>query len=183
MTRRDEAEKEAFLREDFKDSLQWLFVGAIAWKATHSKYFCPHLKVLSMYTGLELSRGLYEFFFAKATRTDDARALEFAPSWDVSDTTAIYKKYMGPRAPMNKRISHLVWGRSGHSGGAQIDESDHLKNQVLNCGSDLLAITKKFIRLVTPDSCRAAAQFALEKALAEAHSTATGYGVVSPFEA
>jgi hypothetical protein len=175
-------EKVAFLRADFYDTLRWMLVGAVTWKAAPTWKAFPHLIVVGMYTALERSRTLYEFFYAGNGRNDDARAEQFASVWNSADQSALYKKYMGPRKPVNKRISHLVWKRSAHSGGTLADGSDQLNKQVLPCARDLLAITKKFIALITPGLIRDAAQFALDKALEEARSTAEKYRIDNPFE-
>jgi hypothetical protein len=179
---RSVAEKEDFLREDFFDTLRWMLIGAITWKAARTKPCCPNLDVVGMYTALERSRTLYEFFYTVPKYDDDARASQFASGWDFEQQSNQYKKYMSPRSPVNKRISHLVWGRSGHSGGTLEDESDDLKNQVLPCAYDLIQITHKFIALVTPDSLQAVAQFALDEARKEARGAAKEYGIENPFD-
>jgi hypothetical protein len=179
---RSDADKGEFLHKDFSDTLRWMLIGAITWKAAPTKACCPNLDVVGMYTALERSRTLYEFFYTAPKRDDDARAFEFAPSWDVERQSNQYKTYMRPQSPVNKRISHLVWGRSGHSGGTLDDESDALKNQVLPCARDLIRITTEFIALVRPDSLQAVAQSALDDARKEAHNAAKKFGIDNPFE-
>jgi hypothetical protein len=177
---RTDAEKEIFLRKDFMDTLRWLFVAVIAWKAAPKRNCCPHLVVMAMYTALERSRTLYEFFYRDG-KGDDARAREFVTDWKFDEQSESYKKYMGPGSPINKRVSHLVWERDKRSGGVLEDESDHLKNQVLPCALDLLHITEEFIALVTPESVRAAANAALHDARAVAILMAKEYSVDNPF--
>jgi hypothetical protein len=180
---RSDADQETFLRADFCDTLRWMLVGAITWKAAPTKECCPNLDVVGMYTSLLQSRNLYEFYYDENPHfDDDARASEFASSWDMKDTSPLYKKYMGPGMPVNNRISHLVWERSKHSGGTLVDECDHLKKQVLPCAHDLIEITNKFIPLVTPESVRAAATFALDEARKQACLTAKKYGIDDPFD-
>jgi hypothetical protein len=182
--RRDTAKEEAFLSKGFKDTLRWLFVAAIAWQAAPKRNRCPHLKVMAMYTALERSGTLYEFFYTTGRYEEDARALNFVGDWPFdkqSDSYLRYEKYMGYESPINKRISHLVWERDNHSGGVLEDKSDHLKNQVLPCALDLMPITEQFITRVTPEPVRNAARCALQDALAEASSMAKEYGVDDRF--
>ena len=110
-------EQQAFLRDDLHDSLRWLFVDAIAWKASQKRPEpCGNQNVLGMYTSLVQARALYDFFY-KRGRGDDAQAWHFAPSWnDDGGGNSLYQRYMARESPANKRVFHLVYNRSEHAG-------------------------------------------------------------------
>ena len=172
--------KEVFLREDLYDALRWLFVGAVTWEAMRQR---PNLctanqDAISMLASLTQARALYEFFFASPQKGDDARACDFAPNWNLNPSS-LYKTYMGKGKPANKRVSHLVYNRSAHSGGFVVNESDHLKNQVLNFTKELRDIAGQLAQQADP-SFALQIRCALDKALGEAQQTADHYGITNP---
>ncbi len=77
-----------------------------------------------------------------AHKPDDARAGHFAPKWQPK--SALYLKYMASEKPANKRMFHLVYGRSLHAGGAGHDGPDHVKNQVVEVARDLPRLMRAF---------------------------------------
>jgi hypothetical protein len=171
--------KRDFLDKDLYDALRWLFVGAVAWEAARTlQDRCGRLSVLGMLTSFVQARALYEFFYSSGKR-DDARARDFSPSWDQSAKSDLYLKYMASEKPANKRVFHLVYGRSKHPGGTGEDSSDHLKNQVVNFARDLRKLTEIFIESVEPN-LRVSVQSALQKALKEAEENANHYGISNP---
>jgi hypothetical protein len=112
------------LEFDFFNSLRWLFVNAVVWHASAND------KLATMYTCFVEARALYEFYFSKHTsQPDDARAKHFAKSWSEPESV-LYLKYMSSHAPAQKRLFHLVYGRSQpqNAGGSGQEGSDHLKN-------------------------------------------------------
>jgi len=171
----------SFLDDDLYDALRWLFVGAVTWESMRQK---PELRTanqdaLSMLASLTQARALYEFFFGQEKqKPDDARAFEFAPSWSRSPTF-LYTAYMGTGKSANKRISHLVYNRSTHSGGSAVDGSDDLKNQVLNFAKEIRDLTRQLSREADP-SFSSRIRVALENALGEAQQTADHYGITNP---
>ncbi len=169
-------EKREFLEKDLYDALRWAFVGAITWLATEGQ---PE-RVLGMNTNFVQARALYEFFYTKGNKPDDARALDFAPSW-TEPRSPLYLKYMNNQTPANKRVFHLVYGRSGaaNAGGAGHNGPDHLKNQVIEFAKDLRRLTEEFIKCVEPQF-RDIARTALDKALIEANKTADYYRIPNP---
>ncbi len=172
----DKSVQKDFLEKDLYDALRWLLVGAVAWKAAPTepdRY--GHQCVLAMLTTFVQARALYEFFYATG-KGDDARAAHFAYGWN-EPKSAFYSNYMNASMPANKRVFHLVYDRGQHSGGMG---SRQLKEQVLNFASDLLNLTERFIQRVEPDF-RNSAQYALDRALAEAQSAADYYGIGNPF--
>lgn len=176
-------EKNDFLENDFYDSLRWLFVGAVTWKAMQQRPdLCTANQIVtSMLASLTQARALYEFFFAdpRARKPDDARACDFAHLKWNPPPSFLYTTYMGTGKPTNKRISHLVYNRSAQSGGSSANEADHLKNQVLNFSIELRDLTKELTRQADP-AFSTGIQNALEKALAEAQLTANHYGITNP---
>jgi len=171
--------KKKFLDDDLYDALRWLFEGAVAWQAASTlpeRY--RHQRVLGMYTSLVQARALYEFFYSCSKKADDARAIDFAPSWNES-TSTLYTTYMASGKPSNKRVFHLVYDRSARSGGTGHDGPDHLKNQVLEFAKDLCRVTHVFAGCVKPEF-RDNVQAALQKALSEAESAAQFYGIANP---
>ena len=119
-------EKNEFLRKDLHDALMWLFVGAVVWQAADplkkNPKRCPHQRALGLYMNIVQARALYEFYCQKKRdKEDDARARDFAPSWKRPENKPYYSKYMDGdgKAPASKRVFHLVYGRSKHSGRAR----------------------------------------------------------------
>ncbi len=177
----DEATKKAFLTEDLYDALRWLFVSAVTWGASRDQpHRCGNQDVLAMFTSLAQARALYEFFYSNGRQHDDARARDFTPDpvWRPSETS-LYRTYMSAHKPANKRVFHLVYNRSVHSGGFGQDGADHLKNQVLEFAKDLRSLMEQFMNsadTVFRDSIRQA----LDNALREAKLTADLHGVPDP---
>jgi hypothetical protein len=175
-------EKNRFLKEDLYDALRWLFVGTVAWHAAKVQPDrCPHQMVLGMYTNLVQARALYEFFYSAGNR-DDARAVDFAPTWrPVARRRAsrLYSDYMVGGKPANKRVFHLVYNRSAHAGGPGHEGDDHINKKVLEFAQDLRGLTKEFVKCVEPHF-RVIVQSALDRALQEAKSVADGYGIANP---
>lgn len=172
----------SFLDDDLYDALRWLFVSAVTWEAMRQK---PELctanqNVISMLASLTQARALYEFFFASQgkRKPDDARAFDFAPNWSRMPSS-LYTTYMGNGKSTNKRVSHLVYNRSAHSGGSAVNESDHLKNQVLNFAKEIRDLTEQLTRQADP-SFAPHIRCALDKALGEAQQTADHYGITNP---
>lgn len=176
----DNLTKEAFLREDLYDGLRWLFVGAVTWEAMRQRpdLCTANQDAISMLASLTQARALYEFFFASQQKGDDARARDFAPQWNLNPSS-LYTTYMGKGKPTNKRVSHLVYNRSAHSGGSAVNESDHLKNQVLNFAKGIRDITEQLAQQADPSSVPHI-RCALNKALGEAQQTADHYGITNP---
>jgi hypothetical protein len=169
------SEQKEFLELHFFNSLRWLFVNAAVWHASAND------KLTTMYTCFVEARALYEFYFSKhAPQPDDARAKHFANSWTEPESS-LYLKYMASHAPAQKRLFHLVYGRSlpQNAGGTGHEGSDHLKNQVLDISKDLRRITENFVAAVHPDF-RDLVQAALDKAVGEAESKARYYGISNP---
>jgi hypothetical protein len=172
-----EAEKTEFLEKDLYDALRWMFVSAVTW--WHATDGQPE-RALAMNTNIVQARALYEFYFAAGSETDDARADDFAPSW-AEAKSPLYLKYMRRGTPANKRIFHLVYGRSiaANAGGPGHDGPDHLKNQVLEFAKDLRRITENFIACVEP-KFHAIVRTTLDKALDEANKTANHCRISNP---
>jgi hypothetical protein len=172
-------ERKEFLEKDFYDSLRWLFVSAVIWHASEGRTGPGRL--LGMYTNFVEARALYEFYCTRARKRDDARAHHFSSSW-TEPTTKLYLKYMGNQTPAQKRVFHLVYGRSteANAGAAGREHPDHLKNQVLNLTRDLLALTTRFVKQIKEPEFRAMAQKALEDALIEAKKTAKEHDIPNP---
>jgi hypothetical protein len=82
-------------------------------------------------------------------------------------------------SPVQKRAFHLVYGRSGCSGGSAPDESDHLKNQVLELATDLVRLTRDFVGMLS-GSNHDLASAALQRALGEADQLAKEYRIPNP---
>jgi hypothetical protein len=130
-----------------------------------------------MYTNFVQARALYEFFYSSGSR-DDARAVDFAPAWKPR-TNSLHAKYMAAGKPANKRVFHLVYGRSAHAGGPGHEGDDHINKKVLEFAKDLRQLTEEFVKCVQPHF-QAIVQSALDSALQEAKSTADGYSVTNP---
>jgi len=172
-------EKKEFLKSDFYDALRWLFEGAVTWRAiTTDPKRWRHQKVQGMYTSLVQARALYEFFY-KTPKGDDASARHFVSSW-TPIKTAPYKNYMARGQPAQKRVFHLVYGRSKHSGGTGHDGPDHLNEQVLSFALDLRQLIEEFARLADPQF-QVLIEGALNEALAEANDAVRFYGIANPF--
>lgn len=93
MTAYDIPTKEKFLKEDFYNSLRWLFEGAIAWKANFDEpQRTRHQGVLGLFTSLVQARALYEFFYGSAGG-DNARFSDFVGRWKPTQTD-LYANYM-----------------------------------------------------------------------------------------
>jgi len=176
-----EAEKVSFLDEDFCDCLRWLVVAAHAWDAPRHRI--AHQNVLAMMTAFIQARALYEFYRPGSDGDDDARAEHFCPTGAVVstllDSHPELKRYLGHRQAANKRLFHPVYGRSGHSGGSQPDESDHLKNQVRLVAESMVAVTRSFADLAKSDY-KQRIEDALTKALDDGCRAAREYGLDTP---
>ena len=170
-------DKREFLEKDLYDALRWTFVSAVAWHAGDGR---PE-RVLGMNTNFVQTRALYEFYFTRGSEPDDARASHFCQAWTKPESP-LYLKYMRRGTPANKRVFHLVYGRSSaaNAGGPGHDGSDHLKNQVLAFAKDLRRITERFIECVEPQF-HSIVRATLDKALVEAEKTANFYGIPNPF--
>jgi hypothetical protein len=175
-------EKQAFLKDDLRDSLRWLFVGAIAWEASQRRpELCGNQNVLGMYTSLVQARSLYDFFYKRGRRHDDAEARHFAPSWtDDGHNNTVYQRYVARESPANKRVFHLVYNRSEHAGGPGHDGPDHLNKQVIEFANNLRGVTAVFIESVE-EVFRENAQSALWEAIKDAERAAEKYGIALPF--
>lgn len=170
--------KASFLEQDLYDALRWMVVGAVTWTAPDCRAH-PHLKVLSMNTVFVQARALYDFYFGKGIRVDDARASHFVASWADSPSAEL-SDFLGTGRPANKRVFHLVYDRQAHSGGSSNDESDHLKNQVLNLATRLLDTTCDFVARLD-DGLRPSGQLAVRQALRDARACARVYSILDPF--
>jgi hypothetical protein len=136
-----------FLRADLKDALKWLFVGAIVWQAAKEKKqeCCSNQDALGMFTSFMQARSLYEFYYGPPEgKDDDARAEQFART-SFNPKSSLGARYMykeGEELPVNKRLFHMVYGRSEH---------DEINDQVLSIAQDLQRITKEFAEHATPE--------------------------------
>jgi hypothetical protein len=177
VTTQDIPTREKFLKEDFYNSLRWLFEGAIAWEASFGKpERIRHQRVLGMFASLVQARALYEFFYS-TSGSDDARASHFATNWEP-DETELYAKYMAQRMPANKRIFHLVYNRSIHAGGRD-EEKERLEDKVLLIAIDLHQLCEQFAANADSDF-RNNVRYALDKALGEAKKAVEQYGIANP---
>ena len=187
-----DAHRRQSLEDDLYNALCYLFEGAIAWDAwkrttekaagekPSSTVILRHQGVLGMYTAFMEARALYEFFHKHGRRGhDDARADDFASEWKANQTD-VYKNYMAAEKPANKRMFHLVYGRSEHSGGTGTEGIDHLKEQVLNVAKDLRDLTDEFNKHIDDSGFREVAETALRKALDEAQKAADHYRIANP---
>ena len=177
--------RKKFLEDDFSDALKHLFVGAVIWKAAENTELCPFQRGLGMFTSLVQARSLYEFYHSDRRKRDDARAEDFALGWTAKwagKESDLYKNYMAPWKPTNKRIIHLVYFRSKHSGGpvGEHDGPEHIKNKVLEFAKDLIGLTKDFINSVELDY-RDSATHGLEKARKGADEAAGDCKIDNPF--
>ena len=189
-TQPTEDDKREFLKEDLRETLKELVVGAVMWQAAKTAdktERCPHQAAVGMFTAYVQARALYEFFYKKrgSNDDDDARASDFTKTgkeWAPSKV-GLLDDYLGEWKPANKRIFHLVYWRSKHSGGTGNDggESD-LNNQVLKVTCGILKVTGEFVKNIHEDfddDVRSAWSFASE----EARKRAKDYGILNPLEA
>jgi hypothetical protein len=181
-----------FLKKDLADALKALFVAAVVWTAaaeaerTHKKENCPFVKGIAASANFVQARALYDFYNPKKSRKprgvpgETACADHFAQNWTEKDFQSyLYDRYLDDQKPANKRVFHLAYERSDFSGGKELDESDHLKNQPLGFAKDLHDITKHFITRVE-ERFRDAAKTALEDAIKAANQAAAGCGIPNP---
>ncbi len=181
-------EQKEFLEKDLFDSLRWLFVNAVVWHVFDIRPESENKPELlpAMYASFVQARALYEFYFSEQdNKRDDARARHFFTdpnSW--TDKNDLYDKYMGPQTPAQKRVFHLVYGRSkeANAGGPGDDDRSHLKYQVLNLAKDLRRITENFANSAEPQF-QILIRTALDGALAEAQATATRCAIPNPITA
>jgi hypothetical protein len=175
-------ERIKFLENDLADALKGLFVGAVIWKAADTSEICPFQKGIGMFASFLQARALYEFYHSKGSgKDDDARAKDFAPAWDVAQQSDLYKQYMAPGRPANKRLFHLVYFRSEHSGGpiGEHDGPEHLKNRVLDFAKDLIRLTEDFINSVEPQF-HESAERALQTGRTGGNEAAKACGIANP---
>jgi hypothetical protein len=184
-----------FLVDDLSHALKELLVAAIVWKATDKKEgesaLCPFQRDIAMYASFVQARALYDFYSSKKKRIpkkgeeqDDARASDFVPKGEwikLESESELYRNYMDNNKPANKRVFHLVIGRSGHAGGPINDETKHIKNQVLAFAKELLKFTQEFRNCVEPDF-QASVDCALRKALKASDEAAEGCKIPNPFK-
>ena len=165
--------KEDFLRDDFLDSLKWLFVGAVTWHAHPLKKDKDYLRAQGMFTSLVQARSLYEFFNncdnSSSVSGGTVRAQHFVPSWTKpNDPKRLYTKYMAYGKPANRRVFHLVYGRANPGGGSMGGGSDELNQQVLEFARDLRRITEEFGQCLVGDPQQDRYRELVECALAKA---------------
>ena len=175
------AEKNAFLKADLRDALEWLFVGAVVWHAASDKpERCCHQKPLGMFSVFIQARALYEFYCKKERTLDDARALDFCDSW-TPPNSSLYRDYVQKGKPLNKRVFHLVYGRSkpAYAGGPGDVDPSHVNQQVLLFARELQQITETFSKCVKPHFVNLV-DSALENALKEARNVADYFEICSP---
>ena len=181
--------KERFLRDDFRDSLKWLFVGAVTWWAHPLECDKDYLRALGMFTSLVQARALYDFFYrrgqAELQLGGTASAKHFVPSWQApDDPDHLYSNYMSWGRPAQRRVFHIVYGRDTPEGGSMGDGSEELNSRVLDFAKDLKRITQEFAkRLVgTPELDRYCelVECALTKSLDEGCELAKTYGIPDP---
>jgi hypothetical protein len=176
--------KKDFLEQDLYNALKELFIGTVTWQANPQEKNTHYLRDLGMFTCFVQARALYEFFYKPKEGSipqngDTASAHHFASSWRPSDLKGLYLNYMANKTPAQKRVFHLVYGRSTFPGGTSPDESDHLRNQVLAFAKDLHRLTKEFAQSVEAEY-RALVEGALQKALNDAKTLAEKYGITNP---
>lgn len=80
--------------------------------------------------------------------------------------------------PVNKRLFHLVYRRSTHSG--EMSGSGPLQDQVLNVARDLHNQALEFIAHVEGSVSKELARTALNNALVEAQKAADHYRIANP---
>jgi hypothetical protein len=180
-------EKEEFLEKDLHDALRWLFVNAVVWHASDIRPESENRPELlpAMFASFVQARALYEFYFSPRDVGDDARACHFTNANSSTEPpSSLYLKYMGPQTPAQKRVFHLVYGRSKevNAGGPGHDDPSHLKYQVLVLAKDLRRITESFVNSAAPEF-QSLVQAALDGALVEAQEKANFYNIPNPITA
>jgi hypothetical protein len=172
--------KRDFLKDDLYNSLKELFLGAVTWHAHPEGKGARYLRDLGMFTCFVQARALYEFFYHKVEQTKPggtACSQHFASPWRPCDLQNLYSKYMGKNAPAQKRVFHLVYGRSCFSGGSKQDGADDLKNQVLSFAQDLKRLAEEFATACNQKDHRELAEGALARALHDGHELAKSYEI------
>ena len=172
--------KRLFLKEDLRDALKWLLVGAVVWEAAKEKELCPNQDAIGMFTNFVQARALYEFYYIKG-KNDDARAVDFCDSWEPPQST-LFHRYVAKGKPLNKRVFHLVYGRKQeqHAGASGDSGPDHVNQQVLEFAKELLQVTDKFVQCVKPEF-KDLAQSARNDSYEDAQHAANAIGVRIPF--
>jgi hypothetical protein len=168
--------------EDLKDALKWLFVGAVVWEAAKGKQPCPNQDALGMFTTFVQARALYDFYYKEERDSDDARAEDFCDAtWEPPKST-LYLRYVAKGSPLNKRVFHLVYGRSGKKCARASGPSGpgHLKEQVIEFAKDLLQVTKTFVQCARQEY-KDLAQSALDAAYRDAQEAAGDLEIPIPF--
>jgi hypothetical protein len=164
------------LESDLYNSLKELFIGAVTWHAHPEQNDTRYLRDLGMFTCFVQARALYEFFYGSESTTlqpgSTASAHRFAHPWKPRDQEGLYSSYMAKNTPAQKRVFHLVYHRSDFSGGSAGDESDHLKNRVLDFAKDLKRLTGEFGVACVKSEHREAVESALRKALMDSERLA-----------
>jgi hypothetical protein len=181
-------EMKEFLEVDLADALKGLVAGAVVWEAAdvakERSELCPFQRGIAMSASFVQARALYEFysFKKKKSKKDDARATDFVPTWNWPGKKSkddLYGKYLDNEMPGNKRVFHLVYGRSLHAGGPKDDETKHIKNQVLEFARELLEFTTEFGNRANADF-QGSIQIALQKARKAAEEAADGCKIANP---
>ena len=174
--------KEDFLRDDLYNGLKELFVGAVTWRA-HQEIDTCYLRDLGMFTCFVQARALYEFFYNEQRAPEcgsTASAHHFASSWKPSDERNLYSKYMAKETPAQKRVFHLVYGRSEFSGGRLEDECVDLKSRVLDFARDVKRLTAQFAESCVDTMHRGPVESALNRARCAADELAKQYNIECP---
>jgi len=130
-----------------------------------------------MFTSLVQARSLYEFFYGKRRDNgDDARASDFASNtgWKAP-TSQLYKRYMETGKPAQKRVFHLVFNRSTHSGGA----GSELNTKVVEFAVEIRGLVEDFEWNADPEF-REDISCALARAILEADKAAKFFGIARP---
>lgn len=166
---------------DLKDALKWLLVGAVVWEAAKRKQPCPNQDALGMFTNFVQARALYEFYYKKEHDLDDARAKDFCDYWQPP-TSALYARYVVKGRPLNKRVFHLVYGRSEEpcAGASGTSGPDHVNLQVLEFARELLQITEMFVQCVKREF-KELAQSALADGYHDTQNASNALGIPIPF--
>ena len=171
------------LRDDLTNDFACLCVAAVTW---HAAEICgertPHQKMIAMNAAILHARALYEFFLGPPPKLDDARAADFS---FTPKPTSLYLEYMYSKkpieAPANKRLFHLVYNRSKHSGGDAKDERTHIKEQALPFARDLLSLTGQFVASL-PTKFEESARSIISTALSKSDEVATHTAFLIPYE-
>jgi hypothetical protein len=168
--------------EDLKDALKWLFVGAVVWEAAKKKQPCPNQDALGMFTNFVQARALYEFYYKGKGDSGDARAKDFCDDpWQPPKST-LYARYVDTGRPLNKRVFHLVYGRSRKqcAGASGPSGPDHVNQQAIEFAKELLRITRRFVQC-TKQEYKTFAQSALDDGYGHAQNAAKALGISIPF--